>query len=189
MVKLDTHPRLSPKHRCAARKATSTEAARDDPEPKQTKLSTAETPEEENCHHPLGAHTYICLLCHWLSGKNYLQDSVCSLAHFRADARPFRHTEPDNAKPLSHTQSHQPKPQKCSSVLPEQVLLKILPFACQIPPLKFVHIFTLFFIPKGAAPRKRSAKPPLSLTLADILFEQRLLKNRGHFKLRGRRQE
>ena len=118
MVKLDTHPRLSPKHRCTARKATSTEAARDDPEPKQTKLSTAETP-EENCHHPLGTYAYIFLLLSLAVREKLF--AVCSLAHFRADARPFRHTEPDNAKPLSHTQSHQPKPQKYSSVLPEQV--------------------------------------------------------------------
>ena len=33
--------------------------------------------------------------------KNYLQDSVCSLAHFRANARPVGHTEADNAGNLS----------------------------------------------------------------------------------------
>ena len=34
----------------------------------------------------------------------YLQYSVCSLAHFRANARPLRHKEPDNDGPLSHTE-------------------------------------------------------------------------------------
>ena len=44
MVKLDTYPRLSLKHRRAARKATLTEAARDDAEHKQNNLSTAQLP-------------------------------------------------------------------------------------------------------------------------------------------------
>ena len=37
-------------------------------------------------------------------GKNYLQGSVCSLAHFIAEARPLRHTKPDKAGSLSHTE-------------------------------------------------------------------------------------
>ena len=37
--------------------------------------------------------------------KNYLQDSVCSLAHFRAHARPVWHTEADNAWNLSEPPS------------------------------------------------------------------------------------
>ena len=32
---------------------------------------------------------------------------------------------------------------------------KPLPFACQIPPLKFGQIFTLFFYPAGSGPKKR----------------------------------
>ena len=47
----------------------------------------------------------------------------------------------------SHTQSFKPTPQSRFSVPPEQVLFKILPFACRIPPLKFGQIFTLFFYP------------------------------------------
>ena len=37
-------------------------------------------------------------------GSNYLQDSFCSLAHFRANARTLSHTEQDNARPLSRTE-------------------------------------------------------------------------------------
>ena len=49
---------------------------------------------------------------------------------------------------------------------PGQVLLKILPFARQFPPLKFCQIFTLLFIPHVAAPRKGSAKTPPSLAVS-----------------------
>ena len=72
------HPRHSPKHRCAARKATSTEAARVDTEPdaqslaKQTKLSTTETPamnpENFTAHFVLTGTQFVCF-CHWLLGK------------------------------------------------------------------------------------------------------------------------
>ena len=42
--------------------------------------------------------------------------------------------------------------------LPQQILLKILSFACQIPPLKFGQIFTLFFYPTGSGPKKRKCQ-------------------------------
>ena len=93
MVELDTHPRHSPKHRCTARKATSTETTQDDPEPKQTKLSTAETP-----------------------------------------AMNQRRT--------------------VTACATEQVLLKILLFACQIPPLKFGLVFN----PRRSSAKKRKPK-------------------------------
>ena len=56
MVELDTSSRCSPKHRRAARKITSKEAARDDLEPKQTKLSTTEirNPCQRNCQSTSG---------------------------------------------------------------------------------------------------------------------------------------
>ena len=37
-------------------------------------------------------------------GKNYLQDSFCSLVYFRPDTKPLKHTEPDKAGPLSQTE-------------------------------------------------------------------------------------
>ena len=101
----------SPKHRCAAREANSTEAAQDDPEAddlplaKQTKPSIIETPELPQrktvpvCSTITGAQ-FVCI-CHWLSSKNYLQDSFLTLAHFKTDARLLSHTAPDNAGPLS----------------------------------------------------------------------------------------
>ena len=98
--------------------------------------------------------------------KNYLQDSDYSLAHFTADARPLRHTEPDNAGPLSHTE---PPAQATKTFLGGHqlhVLLKILQFACQIPPLKFGQIFILFFNLQGAVPRKGNTKPPPILTVS-----------------------
>ena len=97
MVKLDNHPRRSPKHSCAARKATSTEVEQDDPEPKQTKLSTT-------------TGTQFVCFCHWLWGKNYLQDS----------------------------------------------------FTCKFQS----PLYTLFFVPQGAAPREGSAKLPPSLAVS-----------------------
>ena len=199
MVKLDTRPRRSQKHRCAARKATSTEATLDDPDPdpdaqppgKQTKPFITETSvmTQRRTLTTRYAHTgtqFVCF-CHWLSRKELfaLIIIIYSLAHVRADARPLRHTEPDNTGPLSHTEPPAPLTHRATSTRhrnvppapPEQVLLKILPFACRIPPLKFCQIFTLFFIPQGAAPRKGSAKPPQRV---DILRE-----HCGHFKLRG----
>ena len=73
MVKLDTHPRHSPKHRHAARKATSTEAAQDNPEPKQKKLSTALTPamtqrRTVTARSALTVTQFVCF-CHWLWGR------------------------------------------------------------------------------------------------------------------------
>ena len=65
MVKLDTRTRSSPKHRNAARKATTTEAARDDREYEQTAFHhrNAGHHPEENCHCPLCPHRYtICLI-------------------------------------------------------------------------------------------------------------------------------
>ena len=50
---------------------------------------------------------YVCF-CHWPSGINYLQDSFCSLAHFRADPRPLTHTETTPVP--SHAQSCQTTP-------------------------------------------------------------------------------
>ena len=88
---------------------------------------------------PLGAHRYsICLLLSLVVGPKI----ICRFTH--------RATSP----------CHRNVPR----VPPEQVLMKILPFACPIPPLKFGQIFYLFFITQGAAPRKGSAKPPPTLT-------------------------
>ena len=74
--KLDTHPRRCPKHRCAARKATLTDAAKREPDAgpqvKQTKASTAEMPamtqnRTSTARSMLtGTGTQFVCLCHWL---------------------------------------------------------------------------------------------------------------------------
>ena len=101
------------KHRGLARKATSSEAAREEPEPEPTERSTAETlAVTKREQSPPTLRSQVLNLFAFATGcraKNYLQDSVCSLAHFRADARPVWHTEADNV-----SQSHQPAPQKSS---------------------------------------------------------------------------
>ena len=71
--KLDTHPRRCPKHRCAARKATLTDAAKREPDAgprvKQTKASTAEMPamtQRRTVRSMLtGTGAFVCL-CHYL---------------------------------------------------------------------------------------------------------------------------
>ena len=72
--------------------------------------------------------------------KNYLQDS-------------------GRQKPLTHTQL----PACATETFLRAGIVKILPFAWQIPPLKSGQIFTLFFIRQGAVPRKGKAKLPPTL--------------------------
>ena len=120
MVKLDTHPRHSPKQRRAARKATSALKV-----------------------HNLSAFITGC------QAKIYLQ--VYSLAHFRANARPLRHTEPDNARPLSHTEilSHTEPPQKCSSGTARAGILENFTVCMSNPPLEIQANIHLVFYPPG----------------------------------------
>ena len=48
-------------------------------------------------------------------------------------------------------------PRNVPRVPPEQVLLKLLPFACRIPLLKFGQIIT-FFYPTGSSAKKRKCE-------------------------------
>ena len=92
-------------------------------------------------------HTQVLNLftfCHWLSGKKYLQDSFYSLAQLsRCQAPQANRASQTIRTPLTHRASspfHKnvlPEPQ-------EQVLLKVLPFACGIPPLKFCQTLPCF---------------------------------------------
>ena len=109
MVKLDSHLRCSPKHRHAARKATLTETAAPEPNAhSQTNqafhVRDASYEPEENCHLSIHTGTQIVCFCHWLVGKKLFAGLILFTCHFRADARPLRHTEPDNAGPLSRTE-------------------------------------------------------------------------------------
>ena len=71
--------------------------------------------------------------------KNYLQDSVCSLAHFRADARPLRHPEPDNSARAGIVENF------------------AICMSNSLSEIWFGQIYT-FFIPQGAVEeRKRQA--------------------------------
>ena len=167
MVKLDTHWRRSPKHRHATKNATSTEAARDDPEPKQTKLSTANNAghhPEENCHRPLCAHWYLFALVTDCQAKNYLQDSVCSLAHFRDCQAPEAHRARQGQAPL--TQSYLRTPQKHSSGMARSGIVENFT-ACMSNSLSEIWLnIHLVFYPEGAVPRKGNAKPPPILTVS-----------------------
>ena len=90
--------------------------------------------------------------------KNYLQDSVFSLALFRADARPFWHTEPDKAGSL------QPMLQKRSSGHSRAGIVENFAICMLNSPSEiWSNIHFGFFIPQRAAPRKGSANPPLIL--------------------------
>ena len=161
VVKLDSYLRRSPKHRCAARKPTLTKAALDDPEAEAWPWQTYHAfhhwdgshDSEENCHRPLhySVTEYVCF-CHWQSGNNYMQDTFCSQAHRARQPR----------APRMH-RAASPHHRNVSPAPLEEVLLKTLLFACQIHPLKFCEIFTLFFISQGTMPRKGSSNPALSL--------------------------
>ena len=120
--KLDSHPRRCPKHRRAARKATSTEAVQKDPEtdarnqpnkpspPKKILRDTSHDPEEKG-HRPLNAHRYsICLLL----SLAVREKIICRILFVRL------HISEPTPDPLgmqsqptlgpSHAQSHQPTP-------------------------------------------------------------------------------
>ena len=93
------------KQKRSARKAISTEAARKEPVPEPTESSTAET-QASTMRGTVTARSarQVLNLFDFATGcraKNYLQDSVCSLAHFRADAGPVGHTEADDTWNLS----------------------------------------------------------------------------------------
>ena len=93
------------KQRRSARKATSTEAAQKEPEPEPPSVPPPRRgPPPRGEQSPPALRSQVLNLFAFATGcqaKNYLQDSVCSLAHFRADARPVGHTEADNAGNLS----------------------------------------------------------------------------------------
>ena len=138
VVKLDTHKSYSPKHRRAARKATSTEAAQDDTEPdaqplaKQTELSTIETPamtqrRAVTARSTLTGTQFVCF-CHWLTAKKL----SAGLSLFTCQA-PQAHRPRQCRAPLTH-RAASPRHRNVPRATPEQVLLKILLFACQIPP-------------------------------------------------------
>ena len=85
--------------------------------------------------------------------QNYLQDSVCSLAHFRADARPVGHTGADNAGNLSRPPAHATNvpwepPRQVGSVENLAVCLSHSPSAIW-PNIHFV------FYPAGSGNKKR----------------------------------
>ena len=69
---------------------------------------------------------------------------------------PRARTQSQTMPGTSHAQIRQPTTQKCSScaVPPEQILLKILPCACRIPPMKFAKNSTSFY-PTGSSTKKR----------------------------------
>ena len=172
VVKLDSHPRPSPKHRHAARKATSTEAARNDPEAdvqppaKQTKPSTAEmaamTQGRTVTTHYMHTGTQFVCFCYSLSGKKIICRTYFVHLHISELTPGPSGTQSQTMPGPSHAQSRQPTPQKHSFSTARTDIVEN--FACQIHPLKFCKIFTLFFIPQGAAPRKGSANPPQRLT-------------------------
>ena len=89
------------KHRRSARKATSTEAAREEPEPEPTDRSAAEMPAatQRNSHRPLCTHrNSICLLLPLAVGPKI----ICRFVHLHiSEPTPVWHTEADNARNLS----------------------------------------------------------------------------------------
>ena len=105
-VKLETYPRRFQKHRHAVRRATAAEATSDDPEAdtwpaaKKAKPATAETNGKIEASHP--RHTNIEFVCfhHLLTVKEIICSTYFWHSHFRANAGPLLHPEPQapNAK-------------------------------------------------------------------------------------------
>ena len=89
------------KHRRSARKATS----RKEPETEPTECSNGKTQAATHMGtittRPVFTGTQFVCFCHCLSGQKLLPDSVCSLAHLGADAKPVWHTGADNARNIS----------------------------------------------------------------------------------------
>ena len=147
------------KHRRTARKATSTEAAQEDPEPAQTKRSTA----EGNCHCLLCAHRYsICLLSPLTAGPNIICRTQFVHLHISEPTPGPSSTQRQTTPGTS--QSRQPVSQKRSSGAATAGIVEHFAFCLLNSPSVMWQIFTLFFIPQGAAPRRENARPPPTLT-------------------------
>ena len=84
--------------------------------------------------------------------KNYLQDSVCSFAHFRAAPGPSgtqRQTTPETS------QRHQPTPQKCSSVAVTAGTVKNFAVCLSNFPSEIWPNIHFVFYPTGSSAKKR----------------------------------
>ena len=81
--------------------------------------------------------------------KNYLQDSVCSIAHFRANARPAWHTEADNARNLS-------EPPACTTetFLATAGIVKNLAICLSYSPSEIWPNIHFVFYPAVSGPKK-----------------------------------
>ena len=150
------------KKRRSARKATSTEAARKEPEPELTKSSTTKTQASTKrvtvtARSALTGTQFVCF-CHWLSGQKLfarLSLFTCtfqSRRQARLAHRVRRRLEPLRAPSLGHRNVPREPPQQVSSVKSLAICLSHFP--------SDIQIFTLFFIPQLPAPGKGSAKPP-----------------------------
>ena len=146
------------KHRRSARKATSTEAARKEPEPEPTERSTAETQAATQrrtvtVRSALTGTQFVCF-CYWLSGEQLfagLSLFTCtfqSRRQARLAHRGRQCQEPLRTASLHHRNFPWEPPQQVGSVNNLAVCLSI-------PPLKFGQIFTLFYYPAVSGPKKR----------------------------------
>ena len=156
------------KHRRSAMKATSTDAARKEPEPEPTKRSTAETQAATQrvtvtARSVLTGTQFVCF-CHWLSGQKLfagLSLFTCTFQNRRQARLTHRGRqcqEPLRAASLRHRNVPWEPPQQVGSIKNLALCLSHSPSEIW-PKIHFV-----FFIPQLAAPRKGSSKPPPTLT-------------------------
>ena len=98
---LDRRAKMSTSRKPRVKLAKHRRSARKELEPEPAESSTAESrPPQRGEQSPPALRSQVLNLFAFATGyraKNYLQDSVCSLAHFRAYAGPVRHTETDDA--------------------------------------------------------------------------------------------
>ena len=108
------------KHRRLARKATSTEAAQEEPENEPTKRSTAEMPaatqrETVTARSELTGTQFVCF-CHWLSGLSLFTCTFQSRRQARLAHRVRQRREPLRAASLGHRNVPREPPQQVGSV-------------------------------------------------------------------------
>ena len=157
MVKLAKHTRT-------ARKATSTEAAQEAPEPAQNNRSTTETPPVTQrgtvTTRSSLTGTHSVYFRHWLPG----QTLFALFVHLHISEPTPGPSGTQRQTTPGASPSCQPASQKHSSGTATAGIVEHFAVCLLNPPSVMWQIFTLFFIPQGAAPRRENARPTLTLT-------------------------
>ena len=158
-------PRHSPKHICAARKASSIEEAQDNPEPdtqhpaKQIKHSTGKMPAMTQTRtvtssSNLTGTQFIVCFCRT---KNIFRTHFVHLHISEPTPGPLAYRTRQSRAPLTHRAAN-PHHRNIPPALPEQVLLKILPVCMSNFSSEILPNIHLVFYPTGSRAKKRKCQ-------------------------------